>query len=118
MNQGGCGYARKITFEDIRLVDVDNPVIIDQHYYDLNYDSAAAKQAVKVSNVTYRNVAGTSACESAIELNCDPAVGCTNVVIQNVNITSAAAGKKTYASCTNAHGTCSSTYPNVTCLSP
>ncbi|WVZ09701.1 hypothetical protein V8G54_014231, partial [Vigna mungo] len=29
---GGSGYARKITFENITLIDTDNPIIIDQYY--------------------------------------------------------------------------------------
>lgn len=32
IQQGGTGYARKISFEKIKLVDVNNPVIIDQFY--------------------------------------------------------------------------------------
>jgi hypothetical protein len=30
--QGGSGYAKRITFEEIILVDIKNPIIIDQHY--------------------------------------------------------------------------------------
>ncbi|XP_057522478.1 probable polygalacturonase At3g15720 [Amaranthus tricolor] len=30
--QGGSGYARNISFEDIPLIDVKNPIIIDQYY--------------------------------------------------------------------------------------
>ncbi|KAH7865291.1 hypothetical protein Vadar_004747 [Vaccinium darrowii] len=30
--QGGAGYARKISFQNIRFVAVDNPIIIDQFY--------------------------------------------------------------------------------------
>jgi hypothetical protein len=30
--QGGSGYAKRITFEKIILVNVKNPIIIDQNY--------------------------------------------------------------------------------------
>ena len=30
--QGGSGYARRITFSGITLDNVENPIIIDQHY--------------------------------------------------------------------------------------
>ncbi|XP_061369185.1 probable polygalacturonase At3g15720 [Gastrolobium bilobum] len=109
--KGGSGYARKITFEDIILVSTKNPVIIDQNY-DPNDDTEAA---VKVSDVTYRNVRGTSSCEDAIQLNCDKTVSCTNIVLDNINITSAI-GEKIYASCNNAHGTSLLCNPSVPCL--
>ncbi|KAJ0858215.1 putative endo-polygalacturonase [Helianthus annuus] len=30
--RGGSGYARGIVFQDIHMVNVENPIIIDQHY--------------------------------------------------------------------------------------
>ncbi|WZZ91026.1 hypothetical protein YC2023_119605 [Brassica napus] len=30
--QNGLGYARKISFEDIKMVDSGNPIIIEQNY--------------------------------------------------------------------------------------
>ncbi|KAI4317373.1 hypothetical protein L6164_025246 [Bauhinia variegata] len=111
--QGGSGYARKITFEDIHVVAANNPVIIDQHYdaYD-----AVRGSAVEVSDVTYSNVHGTSAVDDAIQLNCDNSIGCTNIMFYDINITSSAPGKKTYASCNNAHGRFSLSTPNISCL--
>ncbi|KAJ1398363.1 Pectin lyase fold/virulence factor [Sesbania bispinosa] len=108
---GGSGHARKITFEDIIVVEAYNPVIIDQEYNP--YDSV---NAVKVSDVTFRNVRGTSISKHAIQLHCDKAIGCTNIVLEGINITSAA-GEETYASCKNVDGTCSSCFPYVPCLS-
>lgn len=112
--QGGSGYARNITFEDIKVDGVKHPVIIDQQYEAL---CDSAKKAVKVSDVTYRNVTGTSTREDAIQLNCDRTVGCSDIVIDHVNITFVAAGKETNASCSNAQGTCSLCHPYVPCLS-
>ncbi|XP_057433264.1 probable polygalacturonase At3g15720 [Lotus japonicus] len=111
---GGSGYARKIRFEDIILIGVKNPVIIDQQYDALIYNGLST--AVKVSDVTYSNVRGTSASENAIILSCDASVGCTDIVLNNIDITLAAGGK-TSALCSNAHGTASSFNPTVSCLS-
>ncbi|KAJ1406593.1 Pectin lyase fold/virulence factor [Sesbania bispinosa] len=112
---GGHGYARKITFEDIILDGAENPLIIDQQYNPyFIYESS--NSAVKVSDVSFINVKGTAGCEDAIQLNCDPTIGCTDIVLDNVHITSANGGDLS-ASCSNAHGTCSSCYPNVPCLS-
>ncbi|KAG4988730.1 hypothetical protein JHK82_031067 [Glycine max] len=52
---GGQGYARKITFKDIILMEATNPVIIDQQYNP--YDNVGG---VRVSDVSYHNVRGTS----------------------------------------------------------
>ncbi|XP_061371826.1 probable polygalacturonase At3g15720 [Gastrolobium bilobum] len=102
---GGSGYARKITFEQITLIKAHNPILIDQYYNDV----------VKVSEVTYRGFEGTSADEQAINLNCS-SLGCFNLVLDQINIVSSQPGKKTYASCNNAHGIVGSTTPRVSCL--
>jgi len=89
-------------------------VVIDQYYDPHKYDSA--NEAVKVSDVTYLNIQGTSVNENTVQLNCDPNIGCNNIVIDHINITRVDGGEP-HASCTNAHGTCSSCYPDVSCLS-
>lgn len=71
---------------------------------------------VNVSEVTYSNVQGTSADEQAITLDCSEN-GCFNIKMDLVKITSTVPGKQTTALCKNAHGTSSSTVPQVPCLS-
>ncbi|XLS73707.1 hypothetical protein HN51_030572 [Arachis hypogaea] len=66
--QGGSGYAKSITFEDIILDKAENPVIINQQYYA---NDAYGEGAVEVSDITYHNVKGTSMSENAIVLNCE-----------------------------------------------
>lgn len=36
--QGGSGYARKISFENITLIASKRPIIIDQHYCNGRHD--------------------------------------------------------------------------------
>ncbi|VVB14880.1 unnamed protein product [Arabis nemorensis] len=123
--QNGSGYARKISFEDINMVASENPVIIDQKYNNhgskngrLNsYQSchltsslgeARSKsvngKGVKVSDVRYTRIHGSSASDQAITLNCDADLGCANIVMDHVNMVSATSGHKVFASCNNAHG--------------
>lgn len=108
---GGNGYARKVTFEDIILIEADNPVIIDQEYNP--YDSV---YAVKVSDVTFRNIRGTSIAKDVIQLHCDEAITCTNIILEGINITSSI-GEEIHASCKNVNGVCTSCIPYVPCLS-
>ncbi|CAK7353656.1 unnamed protein product, partial [Dovyalis caffra] len=111
----GSGYARRITFEQITLNAVGNPIIIDQHYCDGKRCPEKAK-AVAVSDVTFTGVRGTSSDVQAITLDC-AGIGCSNIRMSQVTITSSVAGKQTTAVCSNAHGTSSSTTPAVPCLS-
>ncbi|XP_050379779.1 probable polygalacturonase At3g15720 [Argentina anserina] len=114
--QGGSGYARNITFEQITLIDAKHPIIIDQHYCNGRHDCPSSTQAVEVSNVTYSDFQGTSSSSEAIVFNCTEMSGCTNIVMKQINITSADADQNISASCINANGTCSSTVPQVSCL--
>ncbi|XP_028759741.1 probable polygalacturonase At3g15720 [Neltuma alba] len=110
--KGGYGYARKITFEDITLVEARKPIIINQYYGGVDEVTA-----VEVSDITYRNFKGTSATENATQLVCDVNRDCTDIVLDQINITSSQPGKATYASCENAHGTSSSSnVPDTDCL--
>ncbi|CAL0328036.1 unnamed protein product [Lupinus luteus] len=117
LNQGGRGYARKITFEDIILVNTENPIIINQQYVDRHLIEYYNGQAVEVSDVTYRNIIGTSPSEKVINLNCDLKIGCNDIVMEDINITPSSSGNEVYASCTKAEGTSSSCTPTPSCLS-
>jgi polygalacturonase len=76
------------------------------------------QSAVKVSDVAFRDVRGTSADEIAIDLVCSDSVGCDNIVLENIDIRSTIPGKQTYSRCNNAHGTAAKeTNPIVPCPS-
>lgn len=103
-------HARNITFEDIVVVGVKNPLIINQNYFGLEEESSGEGNAVQISHVTYRNVKGTSSVKDAVVLNCDP------TVLDDICITTED-GMKTQGSCTNAQGMCSHCHPIFPCLS-
>ncbi|GJR17110.1 probable polygalacturonase [Tanacetum coccineum] len=112
---GGTGYARRILFQDIQLVDVKNPIIIEQHYCN-NFEDATCPAppnlpAVEVSDVTYTNIYGSSASKQAITFNCSGKYNCTGINTYNVGIT----GQDDFSYCKNAQGQFVSTTPNVIC---
>lgn len=74
------------------------------------------QKAVQVSDVTYKNVRGTAANELAIVLACSKGMGCTNIVLDEINIKSSIPGKKTYSRCNNVHGTAIACIPAVPCI--
>eukprot|EP01083_Nonionella_stella_P094804 266095_1 len=84
--QGGSGYAQNISYENVIMNNVSNPIIIDQYYCDPAQACRNQSSAVYVNNVTYKGISGTSATPQAIKLACSRTVPCTNIVMQNVNI--------------------------------
>ncbi|KAG2249863.1 hypothetical protein Bca52824_089491 [Brassica carinata] len=93
---GGKGLAKYILFENITVIDTKYPIIINQHYSN---GGNVKENAVKVSDVTFRYIKGTSASKIAIKLDCDENQGCHNIVMEHINITSAKPGKKLRAYC-------------------
>ncbi|CAM8970467.1 unnamed protein product [Rhodiola kirilowii] len=117
--QGGRGYARRITFDDIKIYDSYNPIIIDQAYCD-HTTCHPGSTAVKISDITYSNIRGTSKHMKAISLMCsDIGNGCGNIVMKHVNLELGYQEMDkdlAYATCSNAHGIASNVFPEVSCL--
>lgn len=62
------------------------------------------KTGVKISDVNYSGVSGTSNSTIAINLNCSQAVPCTNIVLDTIELASSTRGKQVNSSCNNAYG--------------
>ncbi|CAN1153977.1 unnamed protein product [Linum perenne] len=77
-----------IHFEDIILDNVKNPIIIDQQYCpNGDFKSKTAPRLVELSDITFKNVKGTSKTKDIIQLICSSAQPCQNVQMSNVDIT-------------------------------
>ncbi|KAI3455334.1 hypothetical protein Pfo_011997 [Paulownia fortunei] len=114
--QGGSGFARNITFSNIKFIAANNPVIIDQ-YYCPHKKCSNKTSSVKVSDVTYSGLHGTSICKNAtINFSCSQTVPCTNIILDDVDIKSAYPHDSTSAHCINAHGIAHTLNPTVNCL--
>ncbi|KAK6124921.1 hypothetical protein DH2020_041332 [Rehmannia glutinosa] len=117
-NQGGKGYARKISFDGIKLEAVDNPIQIEQFYCPLKVNCQNYTSAVAISDVSFTGISGTSIASNVINLSCSQTVGCTNIKLDRIYITSSTPGNKVFANCFNAHGKATRTKPAVKCLLP
>ncbi|XP_073137921.1 polygalacturonase-like [Henckelia pumila] len=84
--QGGSGTASNITFQNVEMQDVKNPIIIDQNYCDQDGPCKQQSSAVQVKNIFYRNITGTSASKVAIDFDCSKTHPCRGIVLQNVNL--------------------------------
>lgn len=84
--QGGSGYVRNVRFSNVRVDDVDHPIIIDQFYCDSKNPCHNQSSNVQVSNVMYHNISGTTRRAEAIKFACSDAVPCSDIVLNNINL--------------------------------
>ncbi|XP_042054739.1 polygalacturonase-like [Salvia splendens] len=84
--QGGSGRASNIKFQNIEMENVENPIIIDQHYCDQDKPCKEESSAVQVENILYQNIKGTSASKVAIAFDCSKSHPCEGIVMQNVKL--------------------------------
>ncbi|KAJ9548725.1 hypothetical protein OSB04_021268 [Centaurea solstitialis] len=77
--QVGRGNIRHVIFENLVFDNVENPIIIDQYYCDIRGTCKEEKTGVKISDVVYKNLYGTSSSNIAINLNCSRSVPCSGI---------------------------------------
>uniref|UniRef100_K4AKQ8 endo-polygalacturonase n=1 Tax=Setaria italica TaxID=4555 RepID=K4AKQ8_SETIT len=100
--QGGSGYAKDITFQNMIMHAVDNPIIIDQNYCDKATPCEEQRSAVEVSNVVFKNIRGTTMTKDAIKLNCSMSVPCHGITLQNIDLRMHSGMGNTVSTCQNA----------------
>ncbi|KAG8633765.1 hypothetical protein MANES_18G144892v8 [Manihot esculenta] len=81
------GMASDMHFEDIMMKNVRNPIIIDQMYCPWNQCNPKLPSKVKISNVTFKNIRGSSATAVAVRLNCSSSFPCQKVEVADINLT-------------------------------
>ncbi|CAL0313179.1 unnamed protein product [Lupinus luteus] len=100
--QGGSGYVRGVRFQNVRVENVSNPIIIDQFYCDSPSSCQNQTSAVEISEIIYQNISGTTKSDKAIKFDCSDAVPCSNLVLSNVNLEKLDGTVETY--CHSAQG--------------
>ncbi|KAL3845672.1 hypothetical protein ACJIZ3_003075 [Penstemon smallii] len=100
--QGGSGYVRLVRYQDVRMDNVSNPIIIDQFYCDSPISCQNQTSAVEISQIMYRNIIGTSRSQRAMKFACSDTVPCTHIVLNNINLQSRDGTVETY--CNSAAG--------------
>ncbi|KAK9087870.1 hypothetical protein Syun_030264 [Stephania yunnanensis] len=107
------GFVRGVLFEDVIINNAQNPVIIDQEYCPDN-NCSTQPSGVKISNVTYRNITGSSATAKAVNFDCSHTNPCTGIVLDIVDLTYGS--KPATASCTSAAGSATGVVLPPSCL--
>ncbi|XP_041995184.1 exopolygalacturonase-like [Salvia splendens] len=107
--------ASNITFQDINMIAVANPILIDQVYCPSG-NCLEAQSNVEIRDVVFKNIRGTSSSEVAVKLQCSRARPCRNVKLVDINLAYRGLRGKSRAVCVNALGSSSGTQIPSGCL--
>ncbi|GFS45888.1 pectin lyase-like superfamily protein [Actinidia rufa] len=108
------GFVRGVLFQHIDMVNVKNPILIDQNYCPNNKGCPRQASGVKISDVTYQDIHGTSATKVAVKFECSQAHPCSGIRLEDVKLTYK--NEPAHASCANADGTASGFVEPTSCL--
>lgn len=115
--QGGSGAVSGITFSNIHMESVRNPIIIDQ-FYCLTKGCTNQTSAVYVSDILYESIKGTYDIRSPpMHFGCSDSVPCTNITLSDIELLPAQGDIVLDPFCWNAYGDLETlTIPPVSCL--
>lgn len=80
------GTASEMHLEDIVMNNVDNPIITYQKYCPHNQCNLKSPSRIKLSNVSFRNIQGTTSTQVAVKLVCSQGVPCQEVKLGDINL--------------------------------
>ncbi|KAL0432856.1 UNVERIFIED_CONTAM: Polygalacturonase [Sesamum latifolium] len=101
------GYAQNLNFKNLIMRNVANPIIIDQQYCP-DYSCPHQRSGVRVSQVTYKNIKGTSSTQTAMTFRCSSSNPCSGIKLQDIKLTYVNTLRRpTVSYCENARGSSS-----------
>ncbi|PRQ46094.1 putative polygalacturonase [Rosa chinensis] len=112
--RASTGFARNILFQHAVMINVQNPIVIDQQYCPDKKGCPGQVSGVKISDVTYQDIHGTSATEVAVKFDCSSKYPCSRIRLENVKFTYK--NQEALASCSNAGGTSAGMVLPTSCL--
>ncbi|PRQ48967.1 putative polygalacturonase [Rosa chinensis] len=81
------GFVQGVRSLDVEMINVQNPIVIYQNYCPHNLNCPGQVSDVKVNDVLYQNIRGTSATAVAIKFDFSAANPCSGVKLDNVHLT-------------------------------
>ncbi|KAK7313149.1 hypothetical protein VNO77_37607 [Canavalia gladiata] len=108
------GFVRNVHFQNIIMNNVQNPIIIDQNYCPDNQGCPNQSSGIKISQISYMNIHGSSATQEAVTFDCSPSDPCQGIKLQDINLTYN--NKAATSSCKNIGGTSRGTLVPESCL--
>ncbi|XP_035838929.1 polygalacturonase [Helianthus annuus] len=108
------GFVNGVYFKGATMMNVKFPIIIDGNYCPNNNNCPNEASGVKISNVMYENVHGTSAIRVAVKFDCSKGNPCSGIVLKDVDLKFG--GQPANSSCSYAAGTASGLLQPTSCL--
>ncbi|CAM0874961.1 unnamed protein product [Alopecurus aequalis] len=102
--KANTGLVDGVAFSDVVMRNVQNPIIVDQNYCPGNVSCPTEGSGIKVTNVSYTNVRGTSATPVAVQFDCSPSQPCTGITMRNVRLRYGKQPQVAESLCRNARG--------------
>ncbi|KAJ9707753.1 hypothetical protein PVL29_000024 [Vitis rotundifolia] len=98
--------ASDLTFKDIVVENVRNPIIVDQQYCP-HPPCDEGESKVQIKNVKFRNIRGTSSTKVAVSLICSRRIPCSNIDLHNIDLVYDGQGGPATSSCRHVNGVAS-----------
>ncbi|KAJ6908798.1 polygalacturonase-like [Populus alba x Populus x berolinensis] len=108
------GFARNILFQHAVMTNVQNPIVIDQNYCPGEENCPGQFSGVKISDVTYQDIHGSSATDIAVKFDCSKKYPCAGIKLEDVKLTYK--NQQAEAACSNAGGVASGLVQPTSCL--
>ncbi|XP_027117967.2 polygalacturonase-like [Coffea arabica] len=108
------GFVKRVLFQNAVMLNVRYPIIIDQSYCPTKNNCPNQGSGVKISDVTYQQIHGTSSSQVAIAIGCSNDSPCSGIRLQDVNLRYM--NQPAQASCSNVAGTSSGFVQPKGCL--
>nr|GEW54177.1 probable polygalacturonase At3g15720 [Tanacetum cinerariifolium] len=115
---GGSGSASQIVFSNIRMTNVQHPILLTQFYCVKDRTKCMdIAPVVQINGVSFFNIKGTSSLSNAIEIRCSAIKGsCEGISLQQINIQPINPSFKVRSFCQNANPSIGeAVFPPVVC---
>jgi len=81
-----AGTASDMRFENLLMKNVSTSVLIDQLYCPWNQCKAQIPSKVKIRNISFKNIRGTSSTKEVVKLLCSKSFPCQDVKVTDIDI--------------------------------
>ncbi|XP_047339861.1 polygalacturonase-like [Impatiens glandulifera] len=109
------GFVKNVLFQHVTMVNVKNPIIIDQHYCPSGNGCSNQESGVKINGITYLDIHGTSTKQVGVKFDCSKTNPCSGLRFNNINLLVGNSKVVPQVSCSNAKITTSGVTVPVSC---